>query len=339
MQTTDQTPTRLADARAPLWATGGPHGWGDVVRNVGAATRTATDVVEETGLGWRVEQHSVEAVMENGEGPTRLPVPGFVANVRSDTATVLGVVGRGYVPLQNGDAFGFADALVDSGEAHWLGAGATRGGARVHALMRLDREIRIGGAEGEDVLPLLLLRNGHDGGLALTVSVAPFRLVCLNGMLVPVEGAARTWKARHTASLTAKLSDARRTLEIAWRYYDELERLGNRLIRKPLNLSEFDRFLVRLVPLPDPLPDETTGGRAVRNAQRFREAIRTAYLTTPDLEHVRGTRWGALQAVTAYHDHHACLRRTTGRSPTEARFERATAPAALKDRALELLAA
>jgi hypothetical protein len=81
--------------------------------------------------------------------------------------------------------------------------------------MRLDREIRIGGADGEDILPLLLLRNGHDGGLAVTVSVAPFRLACLNGMLVPVEGAARTWKARHTASLATRLADARRTLEIA----------------------------------------------------------------------------------------------------------------------------
>jgi hypothetical protein len=35
--------------------------------------------------------------------------------------------------------------------------------------MRLDREVKIGGAEGEDVLPLLCFRNGHDGGLAVTV--------------------------------------------------------------------------------------------------------------------------------------------------------------------------
>jgi hypothetical protein len=69
----------------------------------------------------------------------------------------------------------------------------------VHALLRLDPEIRIGGAAGEEGLPLLCLRNGHDGGLAVTISVAPFRLACLNGMMLPLEGAARTWKARHTA--------------------------------------------------------------------------------------------------------------------------------------------
>ena len=128
-------------------------------------------------------------VVEREYESARLPVPRHVANVRSDTRAVLGVVGEGYEPLQNAAAFAFCDAITDSGRAHWIGAGATRGGARVHALMRLDREIRIGGAEGEDVLPLLCFRNGHDGGLAVTVSVAPFRLACLNGMLLPLDGA------------------------------------------------------------------------------------------------------------------------------------------------------
>jgi phage/plasmid-like protein (TIGR03299 family) len=203
--------------------------------------------------------------------------------------------------------------------------------------MRLDREIRIGGAEGEDVLPLLCFRNGHDGGLAVTVSVAPFRLACLNGMLLPLANAERTWKARHTANVEAKLADARRTLGIAWRYYDELERLGGRLIRERLDAGEFERFLARLVPLPEPRPDATGGGRAVRNAERVREAIRTAYRATPDLDAIRGSRWGALQAVAAYVDHVQPTRQTAGRTTAEARFERATEAQPLKDRALELL--
>src|SRR3989442_13133039 len=107
--------------------------------------------------------------------------------------------------------------------------------------VRLDREIRIGGAEGEEVLPLLCLRNGHDGGLAVTVSVAPFRLACLNGMLLPLPGAQRTWKARHTARIEAKLTDARRTLGIAWRYYDELEEIGGRVVREPRGRGTVER--------------------------------------------------------------------------------------------------
>jgi hypothetical protein len=59
----------------------------------------------------------------------------------------------------------FRDAISDSG------AGALdRGGldarrrARAHALMRLDREIRIGGAEGVDVLPILCFPMGTTVG-------------------------------------------------------------------------------------------------------------------------------------------------------------------------------
>jgi phage/plasmid-like protein (TIGR03299 family) len=294
-------------------------------------------MITAAGLDWRVEQHPLEAVVESDSESLRVPVPRHVANVRSDTRAVLGVVGDGYEPLQNPAAFAFCDGITDSGRAQWIGAGATRGGARVHALMRLDREILIGGAEGEEVLPLLCFRNGHDGGLAVTVSVAPFRLACLNGMLLPLDGAQRTWKARHTANIEAKLADARRTLGIAWAYYDELEEIGGQLIRDRMDAAAFERFLARLVPLPEPKPDRSDGGRAVRNVERVREAIRTAYRAAPDLENVRGTRWGALQAVTAYVDHAQPTRQTAGRTHEEARFERATEPQPLKDKALELL--
>ncbi len=301
MTTTETTSYRIEDATSPVWFGRWPTGWGDVVHGAGQGEAcSAAAMIDAAGLAWTVEQHPLEAVLgdRGGGEPRRVPVPRVVANVRSDTGAVLGVVGEGYEPLQNRAAFAFCDAITDSGEAHWLGAGETRGGARVHALMRLDREIRIGDAEGEDVLPLLCFRNGHDGGLAVTIGVAPFRLACLNGMMLPLEGAARTWKARHTVNLDARLADARRTLGIAWRYYDELEEIGGRLIREPMSAAEFERFLAQLVPLPV-LPDPTRGGRAVRNAERVREAIATAYRAAPDLANITGTGWGALQAVTA----------------------------------------
>src|SRR6266542_3888579 len=154
MQTIDQPVHRIEDATAPLWFGSNPAAWGDVVRVIDPnASRSAAEMIAAAGLDWRVEQHPLEAVVESEYQSLRLPVPRQVANVRSDPRAVLGVVGEGYEPLQNRAAFAFCDAITDSGRAHWIGAGSTRGGARVHALMQLDREIRIGGAEGEDVLP------------------------------------------------------------------------------------------------------------------------------------------------------------------------------------------
>src|SRR4051812_10703732 len=146
MQTPDPPALHPDDAER-FWLGSAPAGWREVVHEVGSEARCAGDVVSAAGLGWRIEQHPVEAVIDRDGLCARVSIPRVVANVRADTRAVLGVVGHGYQPLQNRDAFAFADALVDSGEAHWLGAGATRGGARIHALMRLDREIRIGGVE------------------------------------------------------------------------------------------------------------------------------------------------------------------------------------------------
>src|SRR5919109_1930432 len=257
MTSTETTGRRMADAERPLWVGQTPAAWGDVVRSVNPEeAHDAASMIAAAGLDWTVEQHPLEAVVEREYQSLRVRVRRHVANVRGDTRAVFGVVGEGYEPLQNASAFAFCDTITDSGRAHWIGAGSTHDGARVHALMRLDREIRIGAAEGEDVLPLLCFRNGHDGGLAVTVSVVPFRLACLNGMLLPIPGAERTWKARHTAHVEAKLADARRTIGIAWRYYDELEELGGHLIREPIGEGEFERFLARLVPLPQPVPGE-----------------------------------------------------------------------------------
>jgi hypothetical protein len=164
--TTERESYAVGDAER-LWLGQTPPGWGDVVQLVPEEARDAASMIAAAGLDWRVEQHPLEAVVEREYQSVRVPVPRHVANVRSDTRTVLGVVGDGYEPLQNAAAFAFCDAITDSGRAHWIGAGAIHGGARVHALMRLDREIKVGDAEGENVLPLLCFRNGHDGGWPL----------------------------------------------------------------------------------------------------------------------------------------------------------------------------
>ncbi len=77
----------------------------------------------------------------------------------------------------------------------------------------------------------------------------------------------------------------------------------------------------------------------MRNAERVREAIRSAYLTTPDLDAIRGTALGRAAGRHRLPRPPRPLRRTAARTTAEARFERATEPAGLKDRALALLTA
>jgi hypothetical protein len=75
-----------------------------------------------------------------------------------------------------------------------------------------NREIRIAGDNGEDVLPLLHLRNGHDGGHALAISVA--LPPCLPQRHAPTRRAAT---CRHWAPREASLRRPRgRVLAALW---------------------------------------------------------------------------------------------------------------------------
>ena len=104
-------------------------------------------MVAAAGLGWTVEQHPLEAVLQREYQAVRVPVPRHVANVRERHAhgarrggrRLRAVAERGRLRVLRRD--------------HRLGScaldrRARRAAARAHALMRLDREIRIGGAEG-----------------------------------------------------------------------------------------------------------------------------------------------------------------------------------------------
>src|SRR5215510_1378845 len=127
MTTTHATNYAVANAERPLWVGQAPAAWGDVVRSIDPEeAQDAASMIAAAGLGWTVQQHPLEAVVEREYQSLRVPVPRHVANVRSDTRAVLGVVGEGYEPLQNASAFAFCDSIPDSGQAHWIGAGSTR---------------------------------------------------------------------------------------------------------------------------------------------------------------------------------------------------------------------
>src|SRR4051812_44367892 len=83
----------------PAW-----HGLGVVIDHAA----TSAEAVQLAGLGWSVEQWPVFAERDGD----RSAVANRVANVRTDTGRVLGVVSPQYRPFQNVEAFDFMDALV-----------------------------------------------------------------------------------------------------------------------------------------------------------------------------------------------------------------------------------
>jgi hypothetical protein len=92
----------------PAW-----HGLGTVLQR----PATAAEAIEAAKLSWRVVKKPLFA----GENEYRR-VPDYFSMVREDDwnsnkSTVLGIVRKGYTPLQNREAFTFFDPIVGQNAA------------------------------------------------------------------------------------------------------------------------------------------------------------------------------------------------------------------------------
>jgi len=321
-----------------------PVRYGGVLLDVRNA-HTADELLKETHLDWEVVQRPLSVVQRDSRG--RLAgsqtVESHVANVRTDTGAVVGVVGTRYRVVPKHDAFDFADNLVESGEASWVGARETGGGSRIHAALRINRDLYLPGLEDDKLEPLLFLHEAYDGDLSLTFQALVLRLICLNGMVVRAKGIERyEWKVRHTETFDQKLIEARRALGLVNTYFDQFTDLGERLLALKLDPHAFERFLGQLVPYPKDIlqltAEELAKDRRVTNTETVRAAI-AAQLERDDLANFKRTGWGAFNAVAAYIDHDAPVRATGKHSVVEQRFLRLLGGerGALKQRAVDLL--
>lgn len=137
------------------------HGLGVVLDEY---PKSIDEALDKAGLGWKVTHGDVPVVKApewtddfGTKHPAELiPAKGFKANLREDTAEVLGIVSDEYEVVDNRDAFRFLDALIGS-ELHFETAGSLWGrparlglgaSVRIHrAGRRSVRDVRICGEQ------------------------------------------------------------------------------------------------------------------------------------------------------------------------------------------------
>jgi phage/plasmid-like protein (TIGR03299 family) len=340
-------------------------GW-DGGRFIPGDVRTSAEALALTGLDWEVDRHPIVKVEPiygvtakgpgvigwdpiRGDGAMRtakgsavndLPTGGWdiaeshVMNVRRDTGKVLGVVGPGWRGPQNRECFTWMDDLVDSGDAKWVGGGEQDGGKRIWLCAQLDRAVVLGGEESELSVPLAFLSNAWDGTLSLGCTIGCFRLACVNGQSIPLEGFVRQWRGRHTAGLTAekRLAIARKTLELSIGYFDAWAVEMEKLMTRPISTFRVERTIKDLFPDAELDVEGNVRVRAQNNVLRARESVLTIYRTAPDLQHLGHTDYRFMNAVTEYADWHV-------KCPADRQMLRSAEPSKVKDTAFKLLAA
>jgi phage/plasmid-like protein (TIGR03299 family) len=285
--------------------------------------------------GWNVHKEALQAVVMREDGVHTIDVPDHYATVRTHPVTgapeALGVVGPGYVPIQNEEHADLLDTLVDESGAHFETAGSMRGGRQVFLTMRLPDQVSIGGVDPLTVY--LAACNSHDGSMAFRLLVTPVRIVCANTQAAAIRRARSAFSVHHTSGARGQIQAAREALGLTFRYMTAFQVEAERMINTTLTEAEFAGIVREVWPdqaQPSQRAATNTARREARLLHLFTDADTTAT--------IRGTRWAAYQAVTEYLDHHTPV--GPGRDAATIRAQRAVSGPVTdrKRKAFDLLA-
>jgi phage/plasmid-like protein (TIGR03299 family) len=300
------------------------HGLGTVLPN---DALDSAEALEYSGLaGWELTKQP--AYVGNPEDGYR-PVPDRFAVTRATDRQPLGVVGAGYRIVQNEEAFAWCDELLGGEGFHYRTAGALRHGQVVWLLARSPFQLDL---PDSPVDMYVLLTNTHDGSGAVTACATPVRVVCMNTLRAALSGAQATYKIRHTSGAQARLAEAQRVLGLTRGAAERVRQRAEQLAATRISDTEWRAFLHSLVPDP---PDSRPGQTRAANVRAEISGIYHGHRFGQD--DVRGTAWGAWQAVVAYNDHEMTSRKTRTSTAEETRFERILGGQNIGSRALALL--
>lgn len=285
----DQFSATLADRRTP---------WGTNTESTKYAT--SAEMLEAAGLaGWNVQLRP-ESTLDHDNQP--IPIPGRFATVTAQGQVLGSGLSSRYKVLQAEDAFAFGDAIVDDGGANWERAGRVRNGETIFGCMELAHlEVSVPGDDGP-IKPYLFVVNSFGGWSPYMGILAYVRPRCINtfqmayGTKTP-----HKFQVRHTGTLDGKLQMAREAIGIAFKHNEESARLINRMANSKVVDAQVQAIFKSLWPLSDDAP------APIKERSMFTKAMEN-YETSPTLDGIRGTAWGAFNAVTEVIDHLASYR-------------------------------
>ena len=254
--------------------------------------------IEQAGLDWKENKVSIY-----DEG--KRVINGYYGIRREDTKNILGVVKKGYTPLQNKEAFNFFDPLISSNYVQYETAGSIGDGEIIWILAKLKQCSSFKINEVDEVDKYLLLSNSHDGQSAVTIKFTPIRVVCQNTLNIALNEGEST-RIKHMTSMRAKLEDTQMALENIFKVYENIEDNFKSMYEFKITNEKVKAYFDSIYPIIDEKYITTESQYIKRNTNiaiqnqlvyNFEDGIGVNQYS------IRGTLWAAYNAVTQYIDH------------------------------------
>lgn len=264
------------------------HGLGVPVSN----DLTPQQMQQKAGLDWTVEKQDL--VTASGA-----KVDGKQALVRTSDNKVLDVIGKGWNPVQNDEAFDFFSEYVLAGDMEMNTAGSLRDGNMVWALAKVKDSFTILGEDQVD--SYLLFSNPHQYGKAIDVRFTPIRVVCNNTLSLSLgQQVEKSVSLNHRTQFNP--DSVKETLGIASEKFQLYKETAEFLSTKRFTVESLVQYYNEVFPRTYQGKKEITVKDFTdlsSNGQKAYEVLDTQ----PGAEFGEGTWWQALNSVTYLTDH------------------------------------
>lgn len=283
------------------------HGLGQVVDAM-----TSREAIELGGLNYEVglaelyagvqplqvkETFDTSNVVRIGRGDNAifnevLPVPNNFATYRKDTNDVFGVVGARYEVIQNSEAFDFMDSLVQDEALEYETVGALGIGERIFLTAKLPGDLIV---KKENIDKYLVMTMAHDGSGAIQIMFTPIRPVCNNTLSIAIRKATNKVSIRHTKNAREKMELSKKILGIVDIQSGRLSDAFNAMADRRLQDNALEHIILKAFNFT-----KNEEGKISTKATNIVEKVLEYHEIGIGQEGIKGTVWGAYNAVTGY---------------------------------------
>jgi len=241
------------------------------------------------GLDWDVEKQPLVT-------PSGVKVKNKEALVRTSDNTVLDVVGTGWNPVQNSEAFEFFHEYCMTGDMEMHTAGSLKDGQLVWALAKTKESFEL--FNGDVTENYFLFSNPHQFGKAINIRMTPIRVVCKNTLALSLSSTSdQMVTVNHRKAFDAE--EVKEQMGIAREKMAQYKSMAAFLGSKKATGDNVIQYFNEVFGAPAKEKVDNVLPFTSRNAKLAFENLDTQ----PGANFAQGTWWTAFNSVTHMTDH------------------------------------
>jgi phage/plasmid-like protein (TIGR03299 family) len=244
-------------------------------------------LLDKTNLNWTVRQEDLQTI-------SGISVPNKKAIVREDNNTIVGVHSDGYQPYQNHELMDLLHQVSGRTGLEIHRGGDFKGGGRIYVQLK-GNDLTLGNDRIEGYLTGV---NSFDGSTSLSFGHSNTTISCMNTFFRVMKGLQH--KVRHTKSMSLKVEDICRSLDIVLEEEKETFRIITQLSETrfdDLLEEKVTRKLFNIKPEINLMDEDALSTRTRNNLSRFYIDLHGEILQKGD------NMWGLFSGVTKYTTH------------------------------------